>query len=273
MVTAFGAKSDLGLTRARTEDCFFADQELGLYIICDGMGGRKGGDVASRMAVEAIQTHMREARRDVSLPMIGEPARRFSTTTNRLASAVRFANEVIHRAAGTRPGQEGMGTTVVAALLDGAILSVAHVGDSRMYLIRGQAIRPLTADHALVAEQVRLGLLTEDQARRSPLRGVLTRAVGIEETVEVELDEVPLMPGDSLVLCSDGLTRAVTPPEVLSTVLRVSEPQAVSERLVDLANAEGGEDNTTVITVRVRNGAGSGRRDRGEGSAVPYRLE
>ncbi len=253
MVTTFGAKSDIGLKRARNEDCFCADQELGLYIVCDGMGGRKGGDVASRMAVEAIQTHVREAR-DVSLPMIGEPDRRFSTPTNRLASALRFANQVIHRAARTHPGQEGMGTTVVAALLEGAVLSVAHVGDSRMYLIRGEAIRHLTADHALVAEQVRLGLLTEEQARLSPLRGVLTRAVGLEETVEVELDEVRLMPGDSLVLCSDGLTRAVTPPEVLETVLRVPEPKAASERLVDLANAAGGEDNTTVILIRLGNG-------------------
>jgi protein phosphatase len=253
MVTAFGAKSDIGLKRARNEDCFCADQELGLYIVCDGMGGRKGGDVASRMAVEAIQTHVREGR-DVSLPMIGEPDRRFSTPTNRLASALRFANQVIHRAARTHPGQEGMGTTVVAALLEGAVLSVAHVGDSRMYLIREQAIRTLTADHALVTEQVRLGLLTEEQARLSPMRGVLTRAVGLEEAVEVELDEVPLMPGDSLVLCSDGLTRAVTPPEVLETVLRVPEPQAASERLVDLANAAGGEDNTTVILIRLGNG-------------------
>lgn len=253
MVTAFGAKSDIGLKRARNEDCFCADQELGLYIVCDGMGGRKGGDVASRMAVEAIQTHVREAR-DVSLPMIGEPDRRFSTSTNRLASALRFANQVIHRAARTHPGQEGMGTTVVAALLEGAVLSVAHVGDSRMYLIRGEAVRHLTADHALVAEQVRLGLLTEEQARLSPLRGVLTRAVGLEETVEVDLDEVRLMPGDSLVLCSDGLTRAVTPPEVLETVLRVPEPKAASERLVDLANAAGGEDNTTVILIRLGNG-------------------
>jgi len=262
MVTELGAKSDIGLKRARNEDCFCADQDCGLYIVCDGMGGRKGGDVASRLAVEAIQTHMREARRDVSLPMIGEPDRRFSTPTNRLASALRFANQVIHRAARTHPGQEGMGTTVVAALLEGAVLSVAHVGDSRMYLIRGEAIRPLTADHALVAEQVRLGLLTEEQARLSPLRGVLTRAVGLEETVEVELDEVPLMPEDSFVLCSDGLTRAVTPPEVLETVLHVPEPQAASERLVDLANAAGGEDNTTVILVRFREGTGSGRRVR-----------
>lgn len=251
MVTAFGVKSDIGLKRARNEDCFCADRDLGLYLVCDGMGGQKGGDVASRLAVEAIQGHVQEGRRAVTLPMIGEPDRRFSALTNRLASALRFANKVIHNAAKTPPGQEGMGTTVVAALLQGDVLSVAHVGDSRMYLIRGQAIRPLTADHALVAEQVRLGLLTEDQAKRSPLRGVLTRAVGLEETVEVELDEVPLMPGDSLVLCSDGLTRAVTSAEVLDTVLRVPEPQAASERLVDLANAAGGEDNTTVILVRV----------------------
>src|SRR3989441_6494509 len=142
--------------------------------VCDGLGGRNAGEVASRLAVEVIQKHVRGAWRDANLPMVGAYDRQFSPLTNRLGSAIRLANQAIRDAAKNQPDQEGMGTTVVSAMLNGQVLSVAHVGDSRMYLIRWDAIESLTADQSLVAEQVRLGLLTEEEAERSPQQSIIT---------------------------------------------------------------------------------------------------
>jgi len=138
---------------------------------------------------------------------------------------------------------------VVSALIAGQVLSLAHVGDSRLYLIREGMIEPLTADHSVVGEQVRRELLTEEEADRSPYRHVLTRGVGVGATVEVELGEVPVMNGDLLVLCSDGLTLGVKPRDMLHAVRCEWNPQAIADRLVSMANAAGGEDNTTVVVV------------------------
>ncbi|MBI4400877.1 MAG: Stp1/IreP family PP2C-type Ser/Thr phosphatase [Nitrospirae bacterium] len=252
METVFGAKTDVGLKRLHNEDSLSADPELGLYIVCDGMGGRNAGEVASSMAVEIIRKHLQEARQDVNRPIIGDHDPQFSPQTNRLASAIRLANQVINGAGRGKSDQSGMGTTVVSVLVTGQVLSVAHVGDSRLYLIRGDTIEPLTADHSLVAEQVRRGILTEEEAERSPQRNIVTRALGVEETVEVELDELQLMRGDTLLLCSDGLTRGVKSAEILQTVRNEADPQAAADRLVQMANAAGGEDNTTVVLVTVK---------------------
>lgn len=258
MDIAVGAKTDVGLKRSHNEDELCIDPDLGLYLVCDGMGGRNAGEVASRLAVETIQRHMREARLNENLPMIGAADRQFSTQTNRLASAIRLANQAIRNAAKQTAEWEGMGTTVVSAALDGQVLSVAHVGDSRMYLIRGETIQQLTADHSLVAEQVRRGLLTEEEAERSPQKNIITRALGVDDTVDVALDEVPLIREDRVLLCSDGLTRGVKPAEILEAIRREEEPQDASERLVELANAAGGLDNTTVILITVHHTASLG---------------
>lgn len=258
MVIAVGAKTDVGLKRSHNEDDLCVDPDLGLYIVCDGMGGRNAGEVASRLAVETIQKYLRAARDNADMPLIGDYDREFSAKTNRLASAIRLANQIIRTGAKEQTGQEGMGTTVVSAVLNGPVLSIAHVGDSRMYLIRGESITPLTADHSLVAEQVRRGMMTEEEAERSPQKNIITRALGVDETVEVELDEIPLMQGDGVLLCSDGLTRGVKPAEILDVIRREKEPQAASDRLVELANAAGGLDNTTVILVVVQDTANQG---------------
>jgi protein phosphatase len=249
----FGAKTDVGLKRDHNEDSLCADPQLGLFIVCDGMGGRNAGEIASSLAVEVIQQHMNEAYKNSALPMIGEVNPKLSPQTNRLASAVRLANQVVHGASHSRPGQSGMGTTVVCALINGSLLSVAHAGDSRLYLVRGAHIHALTVDHSLVAEQVRQGLLTEEQAEQSAQRHIVTRALGVEETLQVDLDEIELIKGDLLLLCSDGLTKGVKPAEILRVLREVKEPQAACERLVNLANKAGGEDNTTVIVVMIKN--------------------
>ena len=252
MKVAFGAQTDVGLKRQENEDSLCADPKLGLFVVCDGMGGRNAGEVASRLAVTVIQKHLREACEVRTLPIIGEYSDRFSPQTNRLASAVRLANQIVNGASASNGNLTGMGTTAVSALMNGKTLSLAHVGDSRIYLIRGEAIRQLTKDHTLVAEQVRQGVLTEEEAEVSRQKHIITRALGIEEDVEVDLDEVTVRQDDVLLLCSDGLTSGVKPSEILKAVQSEEEPQAASERLVSMANAAGGLDNTTVIVVAVK---------------------
>lgn len=252
MDVGYAAKSDAGLKRTKNEDHFGVDPGLGLYVVCDGMGGQNAGEVASQLAVTTIRQHCWEASQDQNVEMLGiyDPA--FLPPTNRLASAVRHANDAIHRKAEDDLRYHGMGTTVVCALVKDHVLSIAHVGDSRLYVIRGDTVQLLTSDHSLVMEQIREGLLTEQEAERSPHKHVLTRALGIAPTVEVELGEVPVLSGDIFLLCSDGLTRMVTQADIVRAVRQAGDLQAASERLIEIANASGGDDNTTVILIAVQ---------------------
>lgn len=247
-----GAQSDVGRRRPHNEDHHCADPALGLFVVCDGMGGGNAGEIASALAVQAIQRHFAEATHHPNLPFITRRDDNYSPMTNRLADAIRSANEVIYNAAGDRPEWSGMGTTVVAAALADRTLSFAHVGDSRLYLVRNQTIQPLTVDHSWVAEQVRQGFLTEEEAERSPRRNVVTRALGVEPTVDITLGELPLFPDDLLLLCTDGLTKGVQPSAILDTLLDAEDAPTLSRRLITLANEAGGEDNTTVIVLAVR---------------------
>lgn len=245
------ARSDPGVKRQTNEDRFHVDPGLGLFVVCDGMGGQHGGEVASQLTIEAIREHYVRAMDGGEREVFMMYDQGFLPQTNRLASAVRHANQVVYQSAQGRPECRGMGTTVVAALLQGSILSIAHVGDSRLYLIRGDTIAPLTADHSWVAEQVRSGILSEEEAQRSSRKHVLTRAVGIGPTVNVELEEVPVRAHDVLLLCSDGLTRGVDRPELLLAVRETPDLTSASARLIELANIRGGEDNATVVLVAV----------------------
>jgi protein phosphatase len=145
-----------------------------------------------------------------------------------------------------------MGTTVVAALLLEEVLTIAHVGDSRLYLIRNGTIQALTTDHSWVAEQILKGFITEEEAERSPRRNIVTKALGVESSVDVELTEVPVKSGDMLLLCSDGLTRGVHPNDILHTLSGSEDLPAMSDRLIVMANEAGGDDNTTVVIVALR---------------------
>lgn len=281
MRTRVEAKSDVGLKRSRNEDSYYADPEHGLYIVCDGMGGHDAGEVASALAVETIRQHMTESgAQPLSAPAEGDESK-FTPETNRLAGAIRLANRAIFHAATNgqagraETGQSAMGTTVVAALMHGPVLSLAHVGDSRLYLIRHGALELLTADHTLVAEQVRQGLLTQDEANRSPQRNIVTRALGVTEEVEIDLDEVPLERGDRLLLCSDGLLRGVSDQAVLEAVAGADEPQTASDRLIMLAREAGGEDNSTAIVIAILGIADGGwwHRVRGWWHGSPMRMK
>jgi PPM family protein phosphatase len=246
------AKSDTGLKRPHNEDRFVADPLLGLYVVCDGMGGGNAGEIASALAVEAIQTHLAEAVKCADIPLIGPCDARVSASANRLASAIRAANEVVYHKSWSRPDYAGMGTTVVATLLCEEVLAIAHVGDSRLYLVRNGTIQALTTDHSWVAEQVLKGFITEEEAAQSPRRNIVTKALGVESHVDVELAEVPIKSGDILLLCSDGLTRAVHQNDILRTLSESEDLSTMSDRLILMANEAGGDDNTTVVVVALR---------------------
>ena len=228
------------------------DPPLGLYVVCDGMGGGNAGEVASALAVEAIQAHLTEATRYADLPLIGPCDATVSASANRLASAIRAANDAVHRESWSRPDYAGMGTTVVAALLYEEVLAIAHVGDSRLYLVRNGTIQALTTDHSWVAEQILKGFITQEEAELSPRRNIVTKALGVESSVDVELTEVPVKSGDMLLLCSDGLTRGVHPNDILHILSGSEDLPTMSDRLIVMANDAGGDDNTTLVVLALR---------------------
>ena len=246
-----GARTDLGRVRKNNEDNYLIDSSLQLYVLSDGMGGEAHGEVASQLAVQTIVTHCRQAENSRATPTFGESSPDVSERTNRLASAIHLANRKVFETAASNSEQRGMGATIVAAWIEGQRLSLAHVGDSRAYLLRAGSMDQLTADHSLVAEKVRVGILTPQEADASEMQSVLTRAVGTSGKVEVDTDEQALLVGDFVLLCSDGLTRMVSDPEIASTLLTSANSQEAAERLVDLANEYGGVDNVSVIVLRI----------------------
>ena len=245
-----GAATDTGRVRKLNEDAFAVVPEHGLFVVCDGMGGARAGEVASRMAVETITATLA----DTGAASPSGAARRegYRPFTSRLAQAVERSNQAILDHAEQDEGHAGMGTTVVAALIAEEIASIAHVGDSRAYLWRNGAVEPLTKDHSVVQEQVEEGLLSQEQSLQSKHQNLLLRALGHKPDVEVDLAEVPLRSGDYLVLCSDGMTRMVSERELAATITAIQDPQGVCDALLASANRGGSPDNVTVVIVEVR---------------------
>jgi protein phosphatase len=270
----FGARSDIGRSRKNNEDSFRIAAELGLFILSDGMGGLDAGEVASKLTVETVYAHYRDAEADPNLPLEGEQAEGASATSNRLASAIQLANKIIRAAGGRNTGEgsieagasgepnsgsstsKGMGATVVALQFFGERVTVAHVGDSRAYRLRSGEFVQLTDDHSLVAQQVREGRMTEAEAEASPLKNVLMRALGVDSAVEVEVDEEIALEGDIYLLCSDGLTRELSDGQIAAVLGEQQNSQAAADQLIDLANQAGGGDNITAVVVRLGGKAG-----------------
>ena len=245
-----GARTDLGRVRKNNEDAVCIEPDLDLYVLSDGMGGQAHGEVASAIAIETIVEHCREARNDPDITLYGNTRPDLCGRSNRLMSAVRLANRKIFDAATRNPAQEGMGATIVAVWLDDRRMSLVHVGDSRAYLLRGGSLEQLTADHTLVAEHVRRGTMTLQEAETSQLQNILVRVLGTQEQVEADADEQMLLEGDTVLLCSDGLTHMVSDPEIASILSTIEPAQAAADRLIELANENGGQDNVTVIVIR-----------------------
>jgi serine/threonine protein phosphatase PrpC len=250
MALEFGAQSDIGCVRKNNEDSYRTAAEMNLFVLSDGMGGLEAGEVASRLAVDTVLARCREAELNPSLALIGEPIEGVTGPSNQLASAIRSANDAIYRTSQQGAGQQGMGATIVAVWCTDERMSVAHVGDSRIYRLRGGELEQLTQDHSFVAEQVRQGKMTEQEASTSTMQNVLIRALGIDPTVEVDVSEELLMEADTVLLCSDGLTRELSDAQIAAVLGKSEEPQAAASQLVDLAKQAGGGDNVTVIVLR-----------------------
>jgi protein phosphatase len=246
MILTAAARTDVGRRRSANEDCFALVSELGLYLVADGMGGHTAGQLASRLATAGtIESLRRIASTDASL-------------AEKLRYCIAGANRQIYDTAVAKPELAGMGTTLVALLAGGGRLALAHVGDSRAYLIRSGAIRQLTEDHSLVGELLRRQEISPGAARGHPHRHVLTRALGVRRLVEADLTELTPAVGDVLALCSDGLTGHVSDDELAGAIAAEPRLERACEQLVELANQRGGEDNITVALVRCDENAAAG---------------
>lgn len=251
MLITSGGVTNVGRVRTNNEDCFRIVESLNLFVLSDGMGGEAHGEIASALAVDTVVKHCQDTENDPALTIFGDMPEGWSEKTRRLSSAAHLANKSIYDSAQTHPEQRGMGATVTAAWIEGTRLSIAHVGDSRAYLLRSGALQQITSDHSLVAEQVRRGILTPDEAERSEMQSVLLRALGAHPDIEVDSEEHTLFGNDVLLLCSDGLTRMVTEPEIAGTLQAEPDPIKAATRLVELANEQGGADNVTAVVVHV----------------------
>ena len=249
-IDAFGL-TDVGKKRKHNEDAFALDVAEGLFIVADGMGGHAAGEVASKITVETIGEFIAATRQKEEATWPFKYNHELDFNSNRLAVAIEKANERVMAAVAAQPWLKGMGTTVVAGLLNEKILSLAHVGDSRAYLFRAGMLSRLTDDHSWVHEQVAAGILTEDEAKTHPLKNVVTRALGGGPSVSPDLQELVFVAGDRFLFCSDGLTTMLGDEEIRDTCAAEKEAQALCKKLVDAANEKGGVDNITVVIVDV----------------------
>jgi len=242
--------TDPGRVRSHNEDCFEIDPERELFVVADGMGGHSHGEVASKMAVQAIKEFVRRTEsEDDTWPFAYDS--RLARHANVLKAAVRLAHDQVLAAIRDDGSLHGMGTTVVGCLMHNGTAALAHVGDSRAYRLRDGHLELLTQDHTWVNEQVVAGFLSREQARDHPLKNVVTRALGGEAQVAVDVREVELEPGDLLLLCSDGLTTMLEDSEIEQALLAADEVECACEELIEEANARGGHDNVTVVLLRV----------------------
>jgi protein phosphatase len=244
----FGARSDVGRVRTNNEDNYLMAPDLSLMVLSDGMGAMASGEVASRLTVETVQAYYRDASGNPLLPLVGKRIEEVSEASNRLASAIQLANQIVYTKAQTGADHQKMGATVVAVHYVDGRMSLAHVGDSRAYRLRGERLDQLTRDHSFLAElELQPGRYKYDP---SNLQHLLTRAVGIEPEVKVEVRDELVMESDTFLLCSDGLTRELSDNQIAWVLRQARTAQEGAEQLVALANEAGGKDNITAIVIR-----------------------
>lgn len=252
-------KTDVGCVRTNNEDNFGYDPAVGIYVVCDGIGGAVAGEVASKLAVESVLNYFRQAAGG-NYPLVGKPMEGKSPGAQALASAIQMANQAIYQSAAKNVAHRGMGSTIVSVLANGQALHIGHVGDSRIYLVRrvtdAYTIEQLTNDHSLVMEQVRHGLITKEEAEHSALQNIIIRALGSEETVEPEVDDIVPLPGDILLLTTDGLTKHAKDDQILNIITSAPSLEAACGGLIQAAKDGGGEDNITCLLLRVTDSSG-----------------
>jgi len=246
--------TDTGRVREHNEDTIGTDPDVGLVVLADGMGGYKSGEVASGIAVRTLLGLIKESveLQDLTVTDLGTGLSRPGIL---LRDAIHRANKIIYQTARTQPNCEGMGTTVVAGLFFDDKLTIAHVGDSRMYRLRDNRLEQVTQDHSLMQELVSRGFYTPEEAARAAAKNFVTRALGVEPTVEVEITEIPVVKDDLFLLCSDGLSDMVEDDDIQLTISTFgANLETLARQLVLLSNENGGRDNISVVLARVLEG-------------------
>jgi len=252
MKFSWAVRTDPGLRRSSNEDSYCSRADLGLYVVADGMGGHAAGEVASRVAVDTIQTFIAEtagADKNRTWPFPFEPE--ISLEANRLKAAFKLANRQLANAMADSADLRGMATTASAVLAGRTTACVGHVGDSRVYALRAGQLTQITDDHSWVEEQVRAGTMSASAARQHPWRNVVTRALSGGSDPEIDTVELSPQPGERFLLCSDGLS-GVVPHQTIATILGEGQDlETICERLIGAANEGGGPDNITVLVLQV----------------------
>lgn len=242
-LTAYG-KTDVGLLRSNNEDAFFLDEQLGLFIVADGMGGHAAGEIASKMAIDLLREKLKSEVKKESTAKELLPA---------LSDAINYANRSIAQAAAENPAWSGMGTTLTVLLIHAQQALIGHVGDSRLYRWSNEKLVQLSDDHTLINEQICRGIISNQEAEQSNLRNILLQAVGIGEELDICQKKIPIEQGDRFLLCSDGLTNMLADEKISDILSNHSLPEMACEELIAQALSAGGKDNVTAVLITVKN--------------------
>jgi len=241
----------IGRKRKVNEDSLFLDDDLGLYLVADGMGGHRAGEVASNLVVETLRDYIKKVGEDYNTQEFGKPDEALSMEANRLLSGIKLSNRVVHQASKSNESYHGMGSTVSAIYFNDDTFIAANVGDSPIYFVHNGSIELLSVPHTVIAEHTAID--AESAGQLGPEFGnMLTQAVGSEETVEPDICEIQYFKNDILVISSDGLSDNISPNEILK-IVQNNQSDVACRQLIDLANARGGNDNITVIVIKIKN--------------------
>jgi len=244
--------TDVGLVRKHNEDSLFLDTGLGLFVVADGLGGHAAGEVASKIVVEQMSKYIKQTANPKIIAPLGLDDR-LSLNGNRLKYAIQVSDKAIIEDITVHPERDTMGSTVVACLIEGRRVTLAHVGDSRAYLLDRHRIKQITTDHSWVAEQVELGILKPEEAKRHPFRNVITQALGNGSGLEIDVQEFDLADFETVMLCSDGLSGMVADEQILAIYDKSPNLRTAVNDLVSTAIKNGGEDNVSVVLVKHSN--------------------
>jgi PPM family protein phosphatase len=248
----FSGVTSAGCIRAKNEDCITWSAKLGLAIIADGMGGANAGEVAGQITAETILKEIAEGMEVHSYDLTEvDEGEKYNRATLMLYNSIQKANKVVLRIANNQPECHGMGTTALATLFYDNKISVAHVGDSRLYRLRNKQLTQLTVDHTVLQEVLSSGIYSREDAEKTVNKNIVTRAVGVTDDLSVDIFEQPTRPGDLYLICSDGLSDIVSYEDIRSLLIAKLKSEELAQDLVDLAIENGGSDNVSVVLVRV----------------------
>lgn len=245
----WASETDVGRVRNNNEDALAASTEIGIFVLADGMGGHKSGEIASNLAITTVLDHLSHTLPELIPGQIDEDLG-YTRESIAIREAIIHANETIHQTAQKQIEYEGMGTTIVLLGFYGPRMTVAHVGDSRVYRFRNEQLEQLTSDHTMLQELVDRGFYTEEEAQKSMHKNLVTRALGADATVAVDIQEDLVLPGDTYLLCSDGLHDFVDRTHIIEYITTIDDLNKCSKQLVEEANRNGGRDNISLILIR-----------------------